>query len=45
MEMIGLCILLVKPIQVTDASMTLIFELLLVSLALYFMGMKLSSTF
>lgn len=44
MEMIGLCILLMKPIQVTDASMTLIFELLLVSLALYFMGTKLSTS-
>ena len=44
MEMFGLCILLMKPIQVTDASMTLIFELLLVSLALYFVGTKLSSS-
>lgn len=43
-EMFGLCILLMKPIQVTDASMTLIFELLLVSLALYFVGTKLSSS-
>lgn len=44
MEMFGLCILLMKPIQVTDSSMTLIFELLLVSLALYFVGTKLSSS-
>ena len=44
MEMFGLCILSMKPIQVTDASMTLIFELLLVSLALYFVGTKLSSS-
>lgn len=44
MEMFGLCILLMKPIQVTDASMTLIFELLLVSLALYYVGTKLSSS-
>lgn len=44
MEMFGLCILLMKPIQVTDASMTLIFELLLVSLALYFVGTKLSTS-
>lgn len=44
MEMFGLCILLMKPIRVTDASMTLIFELLLVSLALYYVGTKLSSS-
>ncbi|MDB8610308.1 hypothetical protein PNU50_07815 [Streptococcus salivarius] len=44
MEMIGLCILLMKPIQVTDTSMTLIFELVLVSLALYFVGTKLSTS-
>lgn len=44
MEMFGLCILLMKPIRVTDASMTLIFELLLVSLALYYVGTKISSS-
>ncbi|MTQ90698.1 hypothetical protein GMC65_08805 [Streptococcus salivarius] len=44
MEMFGLCILLMKPIRVTDASMTLIFELLLVSLAIYYVGTKLSSS-
>lgn len=43
-EMITLCVLLMKPIRVTDASMTLIFELLLVSLALYYVGTKLSSS-
>lgn len=44
MEMIGLCILLMKPIQVTEAEVTYILELSVISLILYVVGSKLSSS-
>ena len=42
MEMIGLCILLMKPIQITEAEVTYILEISVISLILYVVGSKLS---
>lgn len=44
MEMFGLCILLMKPIQVTEAEVIYILELSVISLILYVVGSKLSSS-